>query len=57
MSEKQVFQCPVCGLHYRDEETAIECEKYCRANGACSLVIAKHAIEYSAPEKETADEG
>lgn len=56
MSEEKTFVCPVCGLHYRDEETARECEKFCTANDMCSLTIAKNAIEYSSKEKEPVDE-
>jgi hypothetical protein len=56
MSSEELFQCPVCGLHYRDDETAKECEKFCRANNACSIEIAKLAVEYSGAEQETVDE-
>ena len=39
------FQCPECGLHYHDENIAMACEEFCRANQACSMDIAKYAIE------------
>lgn len=55
-AEQEIYQCLVCGLHYRDEETAKECETYCRANKACSLEIAKHAVEYQEEEREYSDE-
>jgi hypothetical protein len=47
MSE-QVFQCPECGLHYRDELNQQACEEFCRANKACSMEIAKQAVENEA---------
>lgn len=56
MSNVELFQCPVCGLHYRDDETAKQCEKFCRDNGACSMEIAKLAVEYQQREGETVDE-
>lgn len=54
--EQETFQCPVCGLHYRDDKTAKKCEAYCKANKACSLEIAKQAIEYQEAEQEYSDE-
>ena len=56
MSDEILFKCPVCGLHYRDEETALECEKLCRSNNACSMEIAKHAVEYADKEQDVVDE-
>jgi hypothetical protein len=44
----QVFQCPGCGLHYRDQATAQACEEFCLANKACNLNITKHSIENEA---------
>lgn len=44
MSE-QIFQCPECGMHYRDETIAKACQEFCSKHKACSLDIAKHAIE------------
>jgi hypothetical protein len=44
----QVFQCPGCGLHYRDRVTAKACEEFCLANQACNLDITQRSIEYEA---------
>lgn len=44
----QMFQCPECRLHYRDEATMRACEAFCSANKACSLDIAKQAVENEA---------
>jgi hypothetical protein len=41
---KPVFVCSLCGLGYRDPETAVECEEFCRRNGSCSADIAKKAV-------------
>lgn len=48
MSEQQVYQCPECGMHYREESWAQACEDFCRRNKACSLDITKHAVENEA---------
>jgi len=45
MGEKQLYQCPECGLHYEDEETAKQCEAFCKENNACSLEITKMSVE------------
>jgi hypothetical protein len=42
---RQVFQCPECGLHYRDQATAQACEAFCSQHKACNIDIAKSAIE------------
>lgn len=41
----QIYQCPECGLHYRSEEIAKQCEEFCKKHKACSMEIAPHAIE------------
>jgi len=41
----KVFQCPECGLHYRDQELAKQCEIYCKEHKACSMEIAPQAVE------------
>jgi hypothetical protein len=48
MTESVIYQCQECSLHYRDESTAMACEEFCRANQACNMDIAKHAIENEA---------
>lgn len=53
---KKVFQCSECGLHYRDKELAKKCENFCKKHNACSMEIAKKAIEYELREKEVSDE-
>jgi hypothetical protein len=40
-----LYQCPVCGLHYKEEETAKDCEAFCSQHNACSLEIIQHSIE------------
>ncbi len=44
-NEAELYQCPVCGLHYRDEGTARQCEAFCKANNACSLEISMKSVE------------
>ena len=40
-----VYQCPVCGLHYRNVRLAQACQKFCMENSACSLEITRAAVE------------
>ena len=56
MSNQEIFQCPECGLHYRDKSLAKQCEEFCSKNKACSLEIAKNAVEYELREREVSDE-
>lgn len=42
---KATYQCPVCKLHYRDENLAKRCADYCREHNACSLEIIQHSVE------------
>ena len=39
------YQCEVCELHYREHETARQCEEWCRAHGSCNLELIAQAIE------------
>lgn len=41
----ELFQCPVCGLHYEDQQTAQQCETYCTEHNGCSLEITKLSVE------------
>ncbi|HEV2403049.1 MAG TPA: heavy metal translocating P-type ATPase [Candidatus Saccharimonadales bacterium] len=42
-----VYQCPECGLHYADKETAIKCERWCKEHKNCNLEITELSIERS----------
>lgn len=52
MDEKKVYSCAECGLHYKDEKTAIRCETWCAATSSCNLDITKLSIEASAHSKD-----
>ncbi len=39
------YQCPECGLHYKDERIAKQCETWCREHKSCNLEITGHAVE------------
>lgn len=45
MVEKQIFVCPVCGLHYYDEEIVKKCEAWCTKYKSCNLEFIKHSLE------------
>lgn len=57
MSKEKLFQCPECGLHYKDPKPAAECEAFCKANNACSLEISMKSVEHERSQREAADEG
>lgn len=45
MTDKVLYQCSVCGLHYEDKQTAKQCDAYCKEFNGCSLDITKLSIE------------
>ena len=47
MVDKKLFQCSECGLHYENEETAKQCEAWCKKYSSCSLDITKLSVERS----------
>jgi hypothetical protein len=54
---QELFQCPECGLHYRDAKTAAECEAFCKTNNACSLEISMKSVEAQELRKKAENEG
>ncbi len=56
MKEEKLFQCPECGLHYTDEQTAKECEAFCKAHNACSLEISQKSVEAQSQKTEADNE-
>ena len=44
-AEKTSYQCPECGLHYKDREQAKKCEAWCKEHHSCNLKITSDAIE------------
>ena len=42
----QVYQCPVCGLHYYEEKYAKDCKVFCKQYHGCSLEITQHSVEH-----------
>lgn len=57
MREEKIFQCPKCGLHYRDEILAKECEAFCKTHNACSLEISMKSIEHQEAQRKAKREG
>ena len=45
ISEAKLYECPECGLNYKDRLLAKKCEDFCKEFNACSLDITKHSIE------------
>ena len=42
--KEKLFQCKECGLRYREEKIAKECERWCGEHQSCNLNITKHAV-------------
>ena len=40
----KLFTCPACGLHYRDEKVAKQCQAWCEEHHSCNLDIIQHAV-------------
>lgn len=51
MTQKTLYECPVCRLHYEDEKTAKQCATYCQDYNGCSLEITKLSVERKNIEK------
>ncbi|MFA6076572.1 MAG: hypothetical protein WC735_00680 [Candidatus Paceibacterota bacterium] len=41
----ELFQCPECGLYYKEREWAEKCEAWCKEHQSCNLDIIKYAVE------------
>ncbi|MCL4392147.1 hypothetical protein M1413_02325 [Patescibacteria group bacterium] len=39
------YQCPECGLHYKEKEWAEKCEEWCSEHQSCNLDIIQYAVE------------
>ena len=48
-SNKELYQCEECGLHYEDREWAEKCEAWCREHKSCNIEITAHAEENKKP--------
>lgn len=40
-----LYKCTECGLHYKEEATAQQCEAWCKDTKSCNLDITKHSVE------------
>lgn len=52
IADKNLYQCEVCGFHYREKKTAEKCEAWCRAHHTCNIEITKEAVENEADGKQ-----
>jgi len=43
--KQKLYQCPECGLFYKEKEWRDRCYEWCREHKSCNLEIIKHAIE------------
>lgn len=42
---EELYQCPVCNMHYRDKTVAAKCEAWCTEHKSCNLEIIAYAVE------------
>lgn len=49
-----LHQCLECGLHYASQDTARECEAWCKEHKSCSLEITKQSVESQQGNKQVA---
>ncbi len=45
MAKQVLYQCKICGLHYRQKKIALRCQNYCQKHQSCSLEITKKSVE------------
>lgn len=50
--EATAYQCPECGLHYKNELVAAACEAWCKKHKSCNLEITHYAIENQGKRKK-----
>lgn len=53
--KEQIYECPECRMHYRNQEIAKQCEEFCKTHKMCNLEITKHSLEHE--PKAECDEG
>lgn len=41
---KKLYQCPICGLKYKEKQWTEKCENWCLKYKSCNLEITKHSI-------------
>lgn len=45
MTDKILYQCPGCGLHYEDKQIVKQCAAFCTEHNGCSMEITQHSVE------------
>lgn len=43
-NNEALYECPECGMNYREKEWADKCEAWCREHRSCNLDITSHAV-------------
>lgn len=43
--KNKLYQCPECGLKYKEKEWAEKCEGWCSVHKSCNLEITAHAAK------------
>jgi ABC-type lipoprotein release transport system permease subunit len=43
--KNNLYQCPECGLLYKDKKWALKCQSWCRKHKSCNLQIIKQAVK------------
>lgn len=47
-----IFECPVCGFHYRDASLAQECAEECGGTKSCNRGIRAQSVECESSKEE-----
>lgn len=50
-AKPKLYQCPECGLHYRDKASTKKCQAWCIKYKSCSLEITKLSEEAKAHKR------
>ncbi|EQD42728.1 DNA topoisomerase III [mine drainage metagenome] len=45
--KETLYQCKVCGLHYKNKDDAAKCEEWCSHHQSCNLEITAKSVEVS----------
>ncbi|MCL5733291.1 MAG: hypothetical protein M1334_01325 [Patescibacteria group bacterium] len=43
--DDKLYQCPECGMRYREKKWADKCAAWCKEYKSCNLEIIKHAVK------------
>ncbi len=45
MDAPEYYQCPICKLHFTEENIKQQCEAWCSTHDSCNLQVASQSVE------------